>query len=87
MRKPLYAIIFLSAVVAGTLAGAPVRAATDEPAAAAKRPLSPGQVAARERQKKCAAEWKVAKANGKTEGQTWPKFWSACNTRLKAQAQ
>jgi len=45
----------------------------------------PGQLAARERQKKCAAEWKEAKAAGKVEkGMTWPKYWSACNKRLKA---
>ena len=53
----------------------------------AKKPLSPGQVAMHERQKKCAAEWKEAKAAGKVEkGQTWPKFWSACNKRLKGGA-
>ena len=34
--------------------------------------------------KKCAAEWKEAKAAGKIEkGMTWPKYWSACNKRLK----
>ena len=37
-----------------------------------------------ERRTKCSAEWKEAKAAGKTAGQTWPKFYSACNTRLKA---
>ena len=41
--------------------------------------------AMRERQKKCGAEWKAAKADGKVEkGMTWPKYWSACNKRLKA---
>jgi hypothetical protein len=87
MRKALYGAVFLSAALIGGLSSEPAGAATEEPAAKAKRPLSAGQLAARERQKKCAAEWKVAKAGGKTEGQTWPKFWSACNTRLKAQAQ
>ena len=39
----------------------------------------------RERQKKCGAEWKEAKAAGKVDkGVTWPKYWSACNKRLKA---
>ena len=38
----------------------------------------------RERQRKCGAEWKAAKAAGKVEkGTTWPKYWSACNKRLK----
>jgi hypothetical protein len=59
--------------------------ATDSTAKAKpKKPPSPGQVAMRERQKKCAAEWKQAKADGKLEkGMKWPKFWSACNKRLK----
>jgi len=52
-----------------------------------KRALTPGQVAARERQKKCAAEWKEAKAAGKVEkGMKWPQYWSACNKRLKGAA-
>jgi hypothetical protein len=43
-----------------------------------------GQMAARERQTKCAAEWKSAKAAGTVAaGMKWPKFWSACNARLK----
>lgn len=52
-----------------------------------KKPPTAGQLAARERAKKCGAEWKAAKAAGKTEkGETWPKYWSACNKRLKAAA-
>ena len=44
------------------------------------------QLAARERQAKCSAEWKQAKAGGKLEaGMKWPKFWSTCNARLKGQ--
>jgi hypothetical protein len=32
-------------------------------------------------------EWKEAKASNKIEkGTTWPKFWSACNERLKSAA-
>jgi hypothetical protein len=50
----------------------------------AKKEPTAGQMAARERQKKCAGEWKTAKAGGKMEsGMKWPKFWSACNARLK----
>ena len=42
-------------------------------------------LAMRERQKKCGAEWKAAKAAGKIEkGMKWPQYWSACNKRLKA---
>ena len=51
----------------------------------AKKEPTANQLAARERQTKCAAEWKKAKAE-KTlaEGAKWPKFWSECNKRLKA---
>jgi hypothetical protein len=49
-----------------------------------KKEPTVGQMAARERQRKCAAEWKTAKAGGKVaDGMKWPKFWSQCNTRLK----
>ncbi|HEY8274477.1 MAG TPA: hypothetical protein VIG56_07985 [Pseudolabrys sp.] len=55
---------------------------------ATKKELSAGQLAARERQKKCAVEWKETKTAGKTEkGVNWPKFWSDCNKRLKAAAK
>lgn len=49
-----------------------------------KREPTVSQMAARERQKKCAAEWKGAKTAGTVAtGAKWPKFWSACNARLK----
>jgi len=49
----------------------------------AKKP-SAGMTAMHERQKKCGAEWKEAKAAGKIEkGMKWPQYWSACNKRLK----
>jgi hypothetical protein len=51
-----------------------------------KRELTKGQKAARERQKRCGAEWREAKKAGKIEkGMTWPKYWSRCNARLKGQ--
>lgn len=57
------------------------------PAAAQTKPKkepTAAQLAARERMKTCSAEWKEAKASKKLEaGMKWPKFWSACNTRLK----
>ena len=56
-------------------------------AAAKKDAASGGRAAALERQRKCGAEWKEAKAAGKVEkGMTWPKYWSACNKRLKGQS-
>jgi hypothetical protein len=66
-------------------APAATTAATDKPAAEkTKRPMSAGQKAFIERERKCSAEWKEAKAAGKDKGTTWPKFLSACNKRLKA---
>jgi hypothetical protein len=47
--------------------------------------VSGALAAARERQKKCGAEWKEAKKAGKVEkGMIWPKYWSACNKHLKS---
>ena len=76
----------LSSAAAQTAAPA-LQAAPGSSTATAKtkKPPSAGQVAMRDRQKKCAAEWKQAKADGKLEkGMKWPKFWSACNKRLKS---
>lgn len=43
--------------------------------------------AAHERQKQCGAEWKKLRDDGKVEkGMTWPKYYSACNKRLKEKA-
>ena len=60
-------------------------AATEAPAAApAEKAPSPGQTAARERQKKCGAEWRGLTDVQKTaQGPKWPQFWSKCNKRLK----
>ncbi|HZP75780.1 MAG TPA: hypothetical protein VFB45_06525 [Pseudolabrys sp.] len=85
MRKILVvsaAALFMSAFAASAQ-NAPSAPSSTTPSASKPAP-SAGQAAARERQKKCAAEWKEAKAAGKIEkGTTWPKYWSACNTRLK----
>ena len=95
MLKLLY-----SAVIAASLIALPMSAQTQEQpkssksgakskaitpkATTSKREPTAGQLAVRERQKQCGTEWKEAKAAGKTKGTTWPKYWSACNTRLKA---
>ena len=69
-------------------AAAQQQASAPDKNAKTKKEPSAGQLAARERQKKCAAEWKEAKAGGKVEkGTTWPKYWSDCNKRLKAAAK
>jgi hypothetical protein len=57
---------------------------TTPPKTTKKREPTKGQLEARERQRKCGAEWREAKAKGTLEkGLSWPKFWSACNKRLK----
>jgi hypothetical protein len=89
--------IFAAALAAGLLAApsfttgaaaqnAPVASnSKNDTATKTKPPASAAVQAMRQRQKKCGAEWKAAKAAGKIEkGTTWPKYWSACNKRLKA---
>lgn len=66
-------------VVSGKAAEAP----RTKRAARTKREPTAGQMAARERQRKCGAEWKELKASNGTGGQKWPQFWSRCNARLK----
>ncbi len=63
--------------------------AVSVPAKAAAAPkvagqLSPAQVASRSRLTQCSKNYQADKAAGKLAGQTWPKYYSACNTRLKA---
>jgi hypothetical protein len=92
----MYKVIFAIGLAAGLFA-APLtyssaafaqQSSASEKTAQTKKEPSAGQLAARERQKKCAAEWKETKTAGKTEkGATWPKFWSDCNKRLKAAAK
>lgn len=86
-----------AAIAQGTQPGAApstVPNPMQQPAAPAKRSRTPstakeptpGQSAARERQRQCGAEWKQAKAAGKVAaGMKWPQYWSQCNTRLKQQ--
>lgn len=98
MNKTILSAAMAAALIAAPLPmlvhSAAAQTATPAPAAApAAIPAtkkdagktSPAVAAMRERQKKCGAEWKEAKAAGKVEkGTTWPKYWSACNKRLKA---
>ena len=93
MSKALFAAVLVAGLIAAPLPVlTPTATAQTEKAdatktkkAKTKKPPTPGQLAARERLKKCGAEWKAAKAAGKIEkGMKWPKYWSACNKRLKA---
>ena len=91
MHKTIVAALQAAGLIAAPMAALAQPATTTQPAAPekkqakTKKPPTPGQLAARERLKKCGVEWKEAKAAGKIEkGMKWPKFWSACNKRLKA---
>jgi hypothetical protein len=91
MFKALFAALLAAGLIAPPLpslkptAAAQTAAAPEKKQTKTKRPLTPGQLAARERLKKCGAEWREAKAAGKVEkGMKWPKYCCACNKRLKA---
>jgi hypothetical protein len=93
MYKLTFAAVLATGLIAAPLSPlmqtAAAQATQSEPTKNAKtnNPPSAGQLAARERQKKCATEWKEAKAAGKVDKATkWPQYWSACNKRLKAGA-
>ncbi|MCA0275295.1 MAG: hypothetical protein LCH86_04740 [Proteobacteria bacterium] len=50
------------------------------------KPLSPGEVAFRQRIHECSTEWQSEKSAGTLPaGAKWPQFWSQCNAKLKAQ--
>ncbi len=68
------------AAVAKPAASAPAKVAA-VPKVAGQQ--SPAQVASRSRLKQCSQNYQADKAAGKLAGQTWPKYYSACNTRLK----
>ena len=84
MLRTILAVVLAGGLVATLPSTSAFSAAKKEGSA---KPVSSGQAAMHERQVKCGAEWKAAKAAGKIEkAMTWPKYWSACNTRLKAQS-
>lgn len=86
MSKRIVAAAAVAAFLAATVITVPAPA--QEPAKTAtstKSKATSGRAAMHTRQKQCGAEWKQAKSAGKIEkGMTWPKYWSACNKRLKA---
>jgi hypothetical protein len=91
MHKVIFAALLAAGLITAPLAAlsqtapAAQTAAPEKKQAKTKKPPTPGQIAARARMKKCAVEWKEAKAAGKMEkGMKWPQYWSACNKRLKA---
>src|SRR5262245_44168062 len=80
----MHIVVFAAALAVGLItapmsqfvSSAAAQQASAEKYAKMNQEPSAGQLAARERQKKCGAEWKEAKASNKIEkGTTWPKFW------------
>jgi hypothetical protein len=88
MMTKHFVAVAIAAVLAATATASPtlsqnLQAATGAPAKSSK--ASDGRAAMHARQKQCGTEWKAAKAAGTIQkGMTWPKYWSACNKRLKA---
>ena len=82
LAAPLLLIPAL-AQAAPTAAPAAKEAPKDAAKETAKEP-SVAQSAARERQKKCGAEWRALTAAEKTaQGPKWPQYYSKCVKRLK----
>lgn len=75
------------ALASGILLAALATAALSFPVQAQDKPAAKsGRQAMIARERACAAEWKADKAAGRVEaGMKWPKYWSECNKRKKAQ--
>ena len=77
------AVGLITAPISQFVSSAAAQQANAEKNAKTKKEPSAGQLATCERQKKCGAEWKEAKASNKVEkGTTWPKFWSEVRRQL-----
>jgi hypothetical protein len=89
MLKRTLAVAFSSALLlaTSTVLVPPDRASAEMAPKAFKKETKTAEdksgMSGAERRKKCSAEWKEAKAAGKTAGKKWPQFYSECNKRLK----
>jgi hypothetical protein len=74
----------------------PAAAAPAQPATTTAKPAAPkstatpkatgGREAMVARERACGKDWKADKAAGKVpQGMTWPKYWSECDKRKKAE--
>ncbi len=50
-------------------------------------PATGGMVGQHSRIKQCGAEWRANKATLQPQYGSWPKYWSACDKRMKAAGQ
>lgn len=71
-------------------APAPVAPAAPAPATTTATPAptnvniaGPGREAATARERQCGAEWRANTEALKAQYGSWPKYWSACNKRIK----
>lgn len=62
---------------------APKRSRSRSSSTRPKREPTVGQLAARDRLRKCGVEWREAKGRDATGGLKWPQYYSKCNARLK----
>jgi len=81
MAKP--AAVATPAKPAPAAAAKPARVVTAKPASSPGQP-SAAQTAMYARERQCGAQWKADEAANKLPANaTWPKYWSACNKRMK----
>lgn len=73
-----------AAPAAAPKAAAPAPATAATPTTAAVGDIKGGgRAAAQARQKQCGAEWRADTDKLKAQYGSWPKYYSACNTRIK----
>jgi hypothetical protein len=58
-----------------------------KPATTATAPATGGMAGQQKRITQCGAEWRANKATLSKQYASWPKYWSACDARLKAAGQ
>ncbi|MET7242004.1 hypothetical protein ABZT49_01415 [Methylobacterium sp. EM32] len=79
----------LRACLAALLVAAPAAVlgqTAPDPEVAPRREPSPRSLAARERQRRCGAEWRALTPPDKAaQGPRWPQYYSRCVRRLKEQ--
>lgn len=69
----------------GRMGGSAAKPAAASVATARTAPAGGGAAAMHARERQCGEQWRAAKAAGHVPvGQTWPQYWSQCNTRLKS---
>ncbi|QRE74003.1 hypothetical protein [Methylobacterium aquaticum] len=85
MSSPLLRAVLVALLVAAPAASFG-QGAAPAPELAPRRDPGPRGLAARERQRKCGAEWRaLTPADKAAQGPRWPQYYSRCVRRLKEQ--